>query len=145
MANTFQCNLVVPANTASGGRLEGLGFGNPATPPRLNGGDRVEVVVTWAGPNPPDSVNGYFICAPTQNAGSNQAAPSPFKNGNNYVCFTKLVAKKGTSGQQYAFGSFTVSTGAPAGSYELTVVVEDARTTPSAQWSEDPEFDTTGG
>ncbi len=144
MANTFQCNLVVPANAAGGGRLEGTGFGNPSTPPRLNGGDRVEVVVTWAGPNPPDSVNGYFICAPTQ--GSNQTAPSPFKNGNNYVCFTRLLAKQAaTGGQQYPFGSFTVSTGAAAGSYELTVVIEDARTTPSVQWSEDPEFDTTGG
>jgi hypothetical protein len=38
-----------------------------------------------------------------------------------------------------------VPTGAAAGNYELTVVVEDARTTPSTQWSEDPEFDTTGG
>ena len=41
--------------------------------------------------------------------------------------------------------SVTVPTGSAAGNYELTVVVEDARATPSTQWSEDPEFDTTGG
>ena len=139
---TYTCNLAIPANTNAGGRLQGAGFG--AVAPRLNGGDRLAVVVTWAGSNPPDSVNGYFICAPTQSAGGNQSAPSPFMNGNNYVCYTRLLAKKSASGQQYAFGSFTVSTGAPAGAYELTIVIEDTRTTPSAQWSEDPEFDTTG-
>lgn len=137
---TVTCNLTISANSNKGGRLEGNGFG--AVTPRLNGGDRLQVVVTWGGNNPPNELNGYFMCSPAGDA-TNQSAPSPFLNGGNYVCFQKLVAH--AQGQQYTFGSFTVPTGAVAGSYELTIVVEDARTTPSTQWSEDPEFDTTGG
>ena len=100
--------------------------------------------MTWGGNNPPNSLNGYFVFSPAPDAGSNQAAPSPFLNGSNYLCFQEQVANKSASGQQYTFTSFMVPTGAAAGNYELTVVVEDARATPSTQWSEDPEFDTSG-
>ena len=142
MPTTVKCNFTIPANTNAGSRLQGAGFG--ATAPRLNGGDSLQIVVTWAGNNPPNSLNGYFIFSPAISA-SNQSAPSPFLNGTNYLCFQEQVANKSAQGQQYTFASFTVPTGAPAGNYELTVVVEDARATPSTQWSEDPEFDTSGG
>ena len=139
---TVTCNLAIPANTNAGGRLQGAGFG--ATTPRLNGGDSLQIVVTWGGNNPPTSLNGYFIISPVQ--GTNQSAPSPFKNGSNYLCFQEQVANKSGNGQQYSFQPFTVPTGAAAGSYELTIVVENATIPPpSQQWSEDPEFDTTGG
>jgi hypothetical protein len=134
---TVSANFTVPANTANGGRLQGGGFN---TTPRMNGGDTLQIVVTWAGSNPPHHLTGYFVISPVQSA-SNQIAPSPFKDGSNYLCYKSLRADKGT-GQQYTFStsSFTIPTGAPAGQYELTLVVEDG----SVQWSEDPEFDTTG-
>jgi hypothetical protein len=139
MPSTVTCNFTIPA---SGSRLQGAGFG--ATTPRLNNGDSLQIVVTWAGSNPPNSLNGYFVFSPAPDAGANQTAPSPFLNGNNYLCFQEQVANKSASGQQYTFTSFAVPTDASAGNYELTLVVEDARATPSTQWSEDPEFDTPG-
>jgi hypothetical protein len=140
MPTTVTCNLTVPSNTSAGGRLQGAGFG--AVTPRLNGGDSLQVVVTWGGSNPPSSLNGYFIFSPA--AGATQTAPSPFLNGTNYLCFQEQVANKSATGQQYSFTAFTVPTGAAAGNYEVTIVVENATTPPSVQWSEDPEFDTTG-
>jgi hypothetical protein len=141
MPSTVTCNFAIPANANTGSRLQGAGFG---VANQLNGGDSLQVVVTWGGNNPPNSLNGYFIFSPAEGAGSSQG-PSPFFNGSNYLCFQEQVANKSASGQQYAFTPFTVPTGSAAGNYELTVVVEDARATPSTQWSEDPEFDTTGG
>ena len=140
MPSTVTCNFAIPANANNGSRLQGAGFG---TANRLNGGDSLQVVVTWGGNNPPNSINGYFIFSPAESAGNSQG-PSPFFNGSNYLCFQEQVASKSASGQQYAFTPFTVPAGTAAGSYEPTVVVEDARATPSTQWSEDPEFDTTG-
>ena len=140
MPSTVTCNFSIPANANNGSRLQGAGFGSAN---RLNGGDSLQVVVTWGGNNPPNSLNGYFIFSPAEDAGNNQG-PSPFFNGSNYLCFQEQVANKSASGQQYTFTPFTVPTGTAAGNYELTVVVEDARATPSTQWSEDPEFDTSG-
>ena len=91
----------------------------------LNGGDSLQVVVTWGGNNPPNSLNGYFIFSPAEGA-ENTQGPSPFFNGSNYLCFQEQVANKSASGQQYTFTPFTVPTGSAAGNYELTVVVEDA-------------------
>jgi hypothetical protein len=139
MATTVSANFTVPASTNAGGRLQGAGFG--ATTPRLNGGDSLQVVVTWGGNNAPGQLTGYFVFSPAPSAGSNQTAPSPFLNGSNYVCYQSLTASKSGNGQQYTFSSFTVPSGAPAGNYELTLVVDNA----GVQWSEDPEFDTTGG
>ena len=140
MPSTVTCNFAIPANANNGSRLQGAGFG---VANQLNGGDSLQVVVTWGGNNPPNSLNGYFIFSPAAGAGNSQG-PSPFFNGSNYLCFQEQVANKHASGQQYAFTPFTLPTGSAAGNYELTVVVEDARATPSTQWSEDPEFDTTG-
>ncbi len=142
MPTTVKCNFAIPANTNAGSRLQGAGFGSAT--PRLNDGDSLQVVVTWGGPNPPNSLNGYFIFSPAADAAGNQSAPSPFLNGRNFLCFQEQVANKSASGQQYTFTAFTVPAGAVAGNYEMTMVVEDATNTPSTQWSEDPEFDTTG-
>lgn len=135
---TVSANFTVPANTGSGGRLQGAGFG--ASTPRMNHGDSLQVVVTWGGSNPPGSLTGYFVISPT--SGSNQTAPSPFVNGSNFVCFLPLTASKSLNGQQYTFTStlLAIPSNATAGNYELTLVVESA----GVQWSEDPEFDTTG-
>ena len=137
---TVSANFTVPANSNAGGRLQGAGFG--ATAPRLNGGDSLQIVVTWGGGSAPGTLTGYFIFSPAQSAGSNQTAPSPFLNGTNYLCYQSLTATKSNSGQQYTFAhtNLTVPAGATAGSYELTLVVDNN----GVQWSEDPEFDTTG-
>jgi hypothetical protein len=142
MPTTVSANFTVPANTSAGGRLQGAGFG--ATTPRLNGGDSLQVVVTWGGNNPPGQLTGYFVFSPAPSAGSNQSAPSPFLSGTNYLCFQSLAATKSNAGQQYTFThtNFTVPSSAPAGNYELTLVVDNGA---GQQWSEDPEFDTTGG
>jgi hypothetical protein len=85
-------------------------------------------------------LTGYFVISPV--TASSQAAPSPFLNGSNYVCFLPLSASKPANGQRYTFSSslLTVPNNAPSGQYELTVVIDSG----GVQWSEDPEFDTTG-
>ncbi len=136
---TISANFTVPTNTNAGGRLQGAGFG--ATPPGLNRGDALQIVVTWGGSGPPQTLNGYFVISPVQ--ASNQTAPSPFVNAaGNYVCFLQITAAKSQNGQQYTFASsvLTVPSTAPAGQYELTAVIDSN----GVQWSEDPEFDTTG-
>jgi hypothetical protein len=136
---TVSANFTVPTNTPNGGRLQGAGFG--ATTPRMNRGDVLTVVVSWAGNNPPGSLTSYLIISPV--TGSSQTAPSPFLNGSNYLCFLPLTANQAVNGQQYTFSSpqLTIPATATAGSYELTLVVDNM----GVQWSEDPEFDTTGG
>jgi hypothetical protein len=135
---TVTANFTVPANTPNGGRLQGAGFG--ATAPRMNRGDVLNISVNWAGSNTPGSLTAYLIISPVQT--SNQTAPSPFVNNGNYVCFLALSGNKAANGSQYSFSSqlLTIPSNAVAGQYELTLVVENEGT----QWSEDPEFDTTG-
>lgn len=135
---TVTANFTVPANTPNGGRLQGAGFG--ATAPRMNRGDDMKISVTWSGGNAPGSLTAYLIISPVTS--SNQTAPSPFVNGTNYVCFLALSGNQDASGPKFSFSSqlLKIPSDATAGSYELTIVVENG----GVQWSEDPEFDTTG-
>ena len=132
---TISANFTIPASaTTIGGRLEGAGFG--AATPRLDGGDSIQVVVTWGGNNAPSQLTAYLIFSPAQ--GASQTGPSPFMNGSNYLCYTSQTAS--ANGQRFTFPSFTIPQGTAAGNYELTIVVDNS----GMQWSEDPEFDTTG-
>lgn len=93
--------------------------------------------------NAPASLVGRFIFSP---AAANQAAPSPFTDGSNYVCYKELTANKSADGNAtYTFDALTVPATAPFGKYELTFVLKDNTTMPKTQWSQDPEFDIDSG
>jgi hypothetical protein len=144
----YPCTFSLPSSGNSlskGAKLLGSGFG---CIPSLMNGDTIQVTVSTTQPNPPATLNGYMIISPAQDA-SNQTTPSPFKNGQRYICYWGQTATGQTNQGMttYAFDVWTY-TAAPAqalkGNYELTFVAEDALTNPAepTQWSEDPEFDT---
>lgn len=141
MANLV-CNYTITGG-AKGGRLQGTGF--PANNSTLNPNDTLQVIVTWTGQNAPSGLSGHLVFSPAPDAG-NQVAPSPFKNGGNYVCYqtqTAVVTQGPGQNVTFTFPALTYSaTG--QGKYELTFVAQaGALTDPSArQWSADPEFDT---
>jgi hypothetical protein len=140
---TVVCNFVIQAmRTPNGGRLAGAGFG-PRTP-QLGSRDSLQIVVTWAGPNPPQQLNGYIIIAPAQDAPPNQTAASPFVIGTstNPLCFLSVSVSPKNS--KFEWPVLTVPRDAPEGKFELTFVAENPATDPPSQWSEDPEFDTGG-
>ena len=137
MPQTYPCNFTIPANSNNGSRLVGNGFN--ATP-RLNAGDSLNVIVRYAGPNPPASLNAMYVITPAETAPSNQTAPSPFFAGAKYFCAGPFTASQDASGPTFTFPTLTYNGGTP-GNYELTLVVFDSANPPT-QWSEDPEFDT---
>lgn len=136
MANNI-CNFTIPSGSTNGSRLTGNGFNGR---PQLATSDTIQVIVRYAGPNPPGTLNGYFVITPAPDA-QNQTTPSPFVNGSKFVCHAVFGVSQDAGGPTYTFPLFTYLGGLP-GAYELTFVAEDATVTPATQWSEDPEFDT---
>jgi hypothetical protein len=135
----YTCSFTIPAGASNGAKLTGSGFG--ATP-RLVSGDSIQVIVRWAGNNPPSQLKGRFMISP---AVASQTTPSPFLNGTSsrYLCYGDQTVNKDTSDSTYTFTALAYG-GSNPGSYELTFVAEDISTAPPTQWSEDPEFDTGG-
>lgn len=133
------CNFTIPANAPNGAQLAGNGFGGK---PTLQNGDVLQVVVRWAGNNPPGELTGHFIISAAKGA-PGQTRPSPFLNGTsaNYLCYQPQTVPKDASAPSYTFAGIAYGGGQP-GNYDLTFVAEDSSTTPVTQWSKDPEFDT---
>lgn len=130
------CNFTILANTPNGSKLAGNGFNGR---PMLQNGDSINVVVHWAGNNPPGQLRGHFIFSPSAGAHPNQTTPSPFVNGSKFLCLDTQT--KPAVNNSYAFDALTYRGSLP-GSYELTFVAEDFSTSPPTQWSRDPEFET---
>ena len=137
---TYTCAFQVPAaNSTSGSKLIG-GFPG-STAPTLAKDDQLQVTVKFLGNQSiPSSLNGYMIISPYQGA-TNQTTPSPFLNGSNPLCFKSQSGVTGDSTNTFTFAALTYN-GGYAGQYELTFVAENPAN--GVQWSEDPEFDTTG-
>jgi hypothetical protein len=134
--NTNQCNFTIPANSNNGGRLTGDGFNGV---PTLQNGDTLQVIVRWAGNNPPQQINGYTMITPS--GGSSESSPSPFLTSGNFVCYLANTIGKDANTPSYTFPPLTYNGGEP-GSYELTFVAEVTSGSTTMQWSEDPEFET---
>jgi hypothetical protein len=133
----FPCNFTIPASAPNGSKLAGNGFN---TTPRLNSGDSIQVIVRWGGSGGPSQLTAHAIVSPAPSVPS-QTTPSPFVDGAKFVCYQRWTANQDSSAPTYTFPPLTYG-GSQPGSYELTIVIEDKSTTPSTQWSEDPEFDT---
>jgi len=137
MPTTQPCNFTIPANSPNGAQLTGNGFNGK---PTLQNGDSVQVVVHWAGNNPPSNLTGHFMVSAAAGA-PNQSTPSPFVNGVKHVCYSTQTKAKDPNTPSFTFDAITYGGGQP-GNFQLTFVAEDRSTTPVTQWSKDPEFDT---
>jgi hypothetical protein len=146
--NNLVCTYTI-ANGGHGGRLTG-GFpaANPPStdPPSLAKSQSLQVVVLWTGPTPPKNgqMTGYLVFSPAAQA-DNQAAPSPFMHGHNFLCFQKQTPVRSVSGSDltFTFPALPYNGSAP-GKYELTFIAQegDGNDPHARQWSADPEFDT---
>jgi hypothetical protein len=138
------CNYTIPGG-GRGGRLVGDGFGR-GNPPTLGATQTLQVVITWGGaPNTaPQTLTGYSIFSSAAPPTSNQAAPTPFMNASNYLCYVTQTASA-SSGPgntvQFTFPALQYA-GNNAGQYELTFIAQVGTGAAATQWSADPEFDT---